>query len=94
MVLLVNAVGLFLSIGAEKALSLGLGPLSFMFSGAVTATGSVIRNVLVCEIPDVIKEDFYAAASLAGGAVFYFYHTSKANCHACKDQAAQGKTSA
>lgn len=65
-------LGLFSAIGAEKAVSLGLGPMGIMFSGAVTATGGgVIRDILVREIPDVIKEDFYATASIIGAAVFY-----------------------
>lgn len=74
-VLIADAVGLglFSATGAEKAMSLGLGPIGVMFSGALTATGGgVIRDILVREIPDVIKEDFYATAAIAGGAVFYF----------------------
>ncbi|MEN6475085.1 MAG: trimeric intracellular cation channel family protein [Syntrophaceae bacterium] len=66
-------LGLFSAIGAQKAMSLGLGPLGVMFSGAVTATGGgIIRDILVRRIPDVIHEDFYATAAIAGGAVFYF----------------------
>ncbi len=65
-------LGLFSAIGAQKAMSLGLGPLGVMFSGAVTATGGgIIRDILVRRIPDVIQEDFYASAAIAGGAVFY-----------------------
>lgn len=85
MVLMADAIGLglFTAIGAEKAVSLGLGPMGVMFSGAVTATGGgVIRDILVREIPDVIKEDFYATAALAGGAVVYFsYSLNLSNLH-------------
>ncbi len=75
MVLIADAVGLglFAAIGAEKANSIGLGPVGIMFSGAITATGGgIIRDILVREIPDVIRTDFYATAAIAGGAVFYF----------------------
>ncbi len=78
-VLLADAVGLglFSATGAQKAMSLGLGPIGVMFSGAITATGGgVIRDILVREIPDVIKDDFYATAAIAGGAVFYFLSDS------------------
>lgn len=73
-VLMADAIGLglFTAIGSEKAVSMGLGPIGVMFSGAVTATGGgVIRDILVREIPDVVREDFYATAAIAGGAVFY-----------------------
>jgi len=74
MVMIADALGLglFSAIGAEKAMSMGLGPIGVMFSGAITATGGgIIRDVLVREIPDVIRTDFYATAAIAGGAVFY-----------------------
>lgn len=74
MVLIADAIGLglFSAIGAQKAMSLGFGPLGVMFSGAVTATGGgIIRDILVRRIPDVIQEDFYASAAILGGAVFY-----------------------
>jgi len=32
--------------------------------------GGVVRDVLVCEIPSVLVSDFYATASLIGGAFF------------------------
>lgn len=74
MVLIADAVGLglFTAIGAEKAISMGLGPIGIMLSGAITATGGgIIRDILVREIPDVLRTDFYATASIAGGALFY-----------------------
>lgn len=74
MVMIADAIGLglFSAIGAQKAMSLGFGPLGVMFSGAVTATGGgIIRDILVRRIPDVIQEDFYASAAILGGAVFY-----------------------
>ena len=74
MVMIADAIGLglFSAIGAQKAMSLGFGPLGVMFSGAVTATGGgIIRDILVRRIPDVIQEDFYATAAILGGAVFY-----------------------
>lgn len=84
LVLVADAVGLglFSAIGAEKAFSMGLGPMGIMFSGAITATGGgIIRDILVREIPDVIRTDFYATAAIAGGAVFYFSANSGIGNH-------------
>lgn len=72
-VMIADAVGLgvFAAIGAAKASAFGLGPVGVMGMAALTATGGgVIRDVLVGEIPAVIRHDFYATAALIGGAVF------------------------
>lgn len=66
-----DAVGLsvFAAIGAEKAANCGFGVIGVVTMAAVTATGGgVIRDILVCEIPVILKADFYATAALAGGA--------------------------
>lgn len=70
-VLAADALGLsvFAAIGASKAASHGLGAIGIMMMAAITATGGgVIRDVLVREIPAILKQDFYATAALAGGA--------------------------
>jgi len=70
-VMVADAVGLgvFAAIGALKALEFGLGPIGVMIIAALTATGGgAVRDVLVREIPAVIRHDFYATAVLIGAA--------------------------
>lgn len=70
-VMFADAIGLgvFAAIGAAKGLQFGLGPIGVMIMGALTATGGgVVRDILVQEVPAVIKHDFYATATLIGGA--------------------------
>ncbi len=72
-VMIADAVGLgvFAAIGAAKASAFGLGPVGVMGMAALTATGGgAIRDVLVGEIPAVIRHDFYATAAIIGGAVY------------------------
>jgi len=64
-------LGVFTAIGASKALTSGLGPVGVVMMGCLTATGGgVFRDILVREIPAVIKSDFYATASILGGCIF------------------------
>ena len=70
-VMAADAVGLsvFAAIGAAKAANCGLGLVGVVAMAAITATGGgVIRDILVREIPVILKADFYATAALAGGA--------------------------
>lgn len=72
-VVLADALGLgvFAAIGAAQAARSGLGPVGVMMLAAVTATGGgAIRDVLVREIPVVLRSDFYATAALLGGGAF------------------------
>ena len=69
--MIADAVGLsvFAAIGAAKASSAGFGVIGIMMMAAMTACGGgVIRDVLVTEVPVVLRADFYATAALAGGA--------------------------
>lgn len=73
-VMLLDAVGLgvFAAGGAAKAAAFGLGPIGVMMMAALTATGGgVVRDVLVREVPAVVRHDFYATAALLGGGVFW-----------------------
>jgi len=73
LVMMADAVGLgvFSAIGAAKAAEFHLGPLGIVMMAVLTATGGgVIRDVLVSEIPAVIRVDFYATAALGGGLCF------------------------
>ncbi len=71
--LVADAIGLgvFAGMGAAKADAYGLGPIGIMMMAAMTATGGgVVRDLLVREVPAVIKGGFYATAALLGGAAF------------------------
>ena len=63
-------LALFAVTGAEKALHHGLGGLAAALLGTVTAIGGgVVRDVLLAEVPVVLRSDIYAVAALAGALV-------------------------
>lgn len=71
-VLLCDAVGLalFAVAGTDKALAFHLGPVASIMLGMLTAIGGgIARDMLVAEIPTVLRADFYAIAALAGATV-------------------------
>lgn len=72
-VMAADALGLsvFAALGAAKAAEHDLGAIGIIFMAAITAAGGgVIRDILVTEIPMVLRADFYATAALAGGVGF------------------------
>ncbi len=72
MVLLLDAagLGLFAVAGTQKALAFGVNPLASALLGMLTGIGGgVLRDLLVNEIPIVLRADFYALAALAGAGV-------------------------
>jgi uncharacterized membrane protein YeiH len=63
-------LGLFCVAGADKALAFHAGPLAAILLGMVTGIGGgVVRDVLVIEIPSVLRTELYAIAALLGAAV-------------------------
>ena len=65
----IDAVGLgvFAVAGALKAQAFGLGPVGAMLLGMLTGIGGgMIRDVLVAQVPTVLKAELYAIAALAG----------------------------
>ncbi len=70
----IDAVGLalFAMVGASKALALGHGFAVTVIMGTITATaGGLIRDVVCDDEALLLREDIYATAALAGGAVFW-----------------------
>lgn len=64
-------LALFCVTGASKALVLGLGPAQAVILGAVTAIGGgMLRDVLLREVPTVLRRDFYAIPALVGAASY------------------------
>lgn len=69
---LFDAVGLalFAVTGTEKALVHGLDGLAAALLGMVTAIGGgVARDILLAEVPVVLRSDIYAVAALAGALI-------------------------
>jgi uncharacterized membrane protein YeiH len=69
---LFDAVGLalFAVLGAGKALAAGLGPVGAVMLGVLTGIGGgITRDVLVAEVPHVLRRELYAVAALAGATV-------------------------
>lgn len=63
-------LGLFAVSGAQKALAFELDPFVAALLGMLTAIGGgMLRDLLVREIPTVLREDLYAVAALAGASV-------------------------
>lgn len=71
-VLWFDALGLafFAVAGTQKALVHGLNPAMAALLGMLTGIGGgMLRDILVNEIPTVLRADLYALAALAGAAV-------------------------
>lgn len=82
-VLWFDAVGLafFAVAGAEKALVHGLNPVMAALLGMLTGIGGgMLRDVLVMQIPAVLRSDLYALAALVGAAIVVGGHVL--NIHA------------
>ena len=62
-------LGFFAVAGAEKALQFGIQPFIAVLLGTVTGVGGgTLRDVLLAQIPGVLRVDVYATAALAGSA--------------------------
>ena len=63
-------LGLFAVTGTQKALGYGLSPIMAPLLGMLSGIGGgMLRDVLVAEIPTVLRSDLYAVAALAGAVV-------------------------
>ena len=69
---MLDAMGLalFAVAGTQKALTAGLSPAMAALLGMLTGIGGgVARDVLLAEIPAVLRSDLYAVAALVGAAI-------------------------
>jgi uncharacterized membrane protein YeiH len=81
-VLWFDAVGLafFAVAGAEKALLVGINPVMAALLGMLTGIGGgMLRDVLVMQIPAVLRSDLYALAALIGAAIVVGGHVLNVN---------------
>jgi uncharacterized membrane protein YeiH len=77
LVLIFDAAGLalFAVSGTQKALGYGLSPVTAALLGMLTGIGGgMMRDVLVSDIPAVLRSDLYAVAALAGATVVVVGH--------------------
>jgi uncharacterized membrane protein YeiH len=72
-------LGVFTVIGASKALEHGAGIVGAVVFGCLTGVGGgVLRDVLVREVPLVLRKEIYASATVAGSLVFCLLHWADA----------------
>lgn len=72
-----DAIGLgaFAAIGAAAAVRHELGWVGVVLMSILTATGGgVLRDLLVREIPMILRADFYASAAIVGGLMYMVLH--------------------
>src|SRR3954468_22489053 len=70
-------LGLFCVTGATKALDFGVGPVPAVLLGAITGIGGgILRDVLLRDVPTVLRHDLYAIPALVGAAVLVIAQTS------------------
>ena len=63
-------LSLFAVTGAAKALDFGLGPAQAVILGAITGVGGgTMRDVLIGQVPTVLRSELYAIPALAGATV-------------------------
>jgi uncharacterized membrane protein YeiH len=63
-------LGLFCVTGATKALDFRVGPLPAILLGAITGIGGgILRDVLLRDVPTVLRHELYAVPALLGAAV-------------------------
>jgi uncharacterized membrane protein YeiH len=63
-------LGLFCVTGATKALDFGVGPVPAILLGAITGIGGgILRDVLLREVPTVLRHDLYAIPALLGAGI-------------------------
>src|SRR5690349_18502251 len=63
-------LGLFCVTGATKALDFNLGPVQAILLGAISGIGGgMLRDVLLRDVPTVLRHDLYAIPALLGAAV-------------------------
>jgi uncharacterized membrane protein YeiH len=62
-------LGLFCVVGADKALAFHAGPVAATLLGMTTGIGGgMVRDLLVMEVPTVLRTELYAVAALLGAA--------------------------
>ena len=67
-------IGVFTAVGTGMYISHG--PLVAIFAGSVSSVGgSIVRDVILREIPFILKKRIYALAVIAGASLYYLFET-------------------
>ena len=65
-------LGLFTIVGISKSIEAGLPILACIVMGTITGSvGGVIRDVLLNEVPLLLRKDIYALACVIGGGMYF-----------------------
>ncbi|HTE25901.1 trimeric intracellular cation channel family protein [Flavitalea sp.] len=65
-------LGLFTIVGITKSIEAGLSPWVCIVMGTITGSlGGVVRDVLLNEVPLLLRKDIYALACVAGGLIYF-----------------------
>jgi uncharacterized membrane protein YeiH len=65
-------LGIFASGGTEICISLGISPFASIVMGMLSAVGGgMLRDVILRDIPFILRKRVYAVAALGGSAVYY-----------------------
>ena len=70
-------LGVFTDVGMNVAINSGYAENAFfvIFLGMTTGCGGgILRDVIVSEVPFVLRKRIYAVASIAGGIPYYLLH--------------------
>ena len=68
-------LGLFTIVGLTKSQDAGLPVWVCIFMGTATgAVGGILRDVLLNEVPLILRKDVYALACVAGGLVYFIFY--------------------
>lgn len=64
-------LGLFAVVGAAKGLAFGITPTWCIGLGLITAVGGgMARDILLAQVPSILKSEIYATPALLGGFIF------------------------
>ena len=72
-------LGVFVVSGVKICLSYGqTNPFLIILMGILSGTGgSVLRDVIMCEVPYVLRKRIYILAAFAGVGLYYFLHVNE-----------------
>jgi uncharacterized membrane protein YeiH len=72
-------LGLFCVTGASAALAHHLGPVQSIILGAITGVGGgMVRDLLLREVPNILRTDLYAVPALLGATALVVAHQAGA----------------
>lgn len=70
-------LGLFCVAGSMKAIAYGMQPTTAVFVGVLTAVGGgLVRDVIVGQVPEVLRRELYAVPALLGSALVVIAHAT------------------